>query len=98
MRSWLMPAKLARMAKRKSGGWVLVSEAAKRLGLSPAAAYRAIKEGRLKASMKTIKQRVLLVDPKSLARFKVSVSHQARARLAKHGRKPARRRNRGLVL
>jgi hypothetical protein len=48
--------------------------------------YQAIEQGRLKARLKIISRKVWRVDPKSLARFEVSASHQ------KRGKQGARRR------
>ena len=72
------------MPKQKSQRWLTVSEAAKRLGMTRPGIYKAIKEGRLAARLDTTVREVLHLDPKSIAHFKVSASHQERG----HRRKP----------
>jgi len=72
------------MAKRKRDGWVSVIDAARKLGITREAVYAAIGDGRLKASQKTITRRVWRIDPKSLALFRVSKSHQKRAKRGKN--------------
>ncbi len=76
------------MAKRKSDGWISVVEAAARLGVTRDTVYQAIEQGRLKARLKPITRKVLRIDPKSLADFSVSASHQ------KRGKRAARKRSR----
>ena len=77
------------MAKRKEDGWVSVVEAAKRLGVSSWAVYKAVEDGRLKARKIAVTRKVLRFDPQSIADFEVSKSHQKRGRQSAR----ARRRN-----
>ena len=77
------------MAKSKSEEWLSVVEAAKRLRVTRETIYQAIKDGRLKARVRTVTRKLLRVDPKSLADFSLSVSHQ------KRGRRGARQRYHG---
>ncbi|MFZ0887102.1 MAG: helix-turn-helix domain-containing protein [Candidatus Binataceae bacterium] len=77
------------MVKQKSGDWLSVVEAAKRLGVARATIYQAIAAGKLRARLKTVTRKVWRVDPASLAGFEVSAVLQragkrsARARLRK---------------
>lgn len=75
------------MAKRKTREWVSVVEASRRLGISRAAVYQAIEEGRLRAKAKTIVRKVLRIDPDSLDTFRVSTSHKLRAEAPKRRRR-----------
>ena len=75
------------MAKPTSDGWVSVVEAAERLGVARETVYQAIEQGRLKARLKTITRKVLRIDPKSLAGFEVSESHQKRGKRAARNRR-----------
>ncbi len=79
------------MARSKSEDWVSVVEAAKRLGVTRGAIYKAIQTGRLKARLKTITRRVMNIDPTSLADFSVSESHQRRGKRAARTRRAQKR-------
>lgn len=64
------------MAKRKNAEWLSVAEAARALGISREAIYKAIEEGRLKARQKVISRKEWRVDPDSLESFQVSATHK----------------------
>lgn len=74
------------MAKRKTH--YTITEAARRLGISRAAVYEAIRERRLKAIPRQVRRIVWQIPAASLRAYRISTSHQERGRK----RLPARRR------
>lgn len=80
------------MRKGKHVEWLSVIEAARSLGISREAVYKAIEDGRLKARLKVVSRKVWRVDPDSLKGFHVSSAHkkigEARGRSA-HKRRPS---------
>lgn len=81
----LTSCNLRRMTKRKDGGWVSIPEAVKRLRISRAAIYKAIRERRLKAEVREVVRRALRIEAASLKAF--SRAHQARANQRRGGRR-----------
>jgi|GEM_PF-1305649 len=57
-----------------------ISEASKHLGISRESVFEAIKKGRLKARLKTVKipRKLWLIFPESVETYVVSPSHQER--------------------
>ncbi len=68
------------MVKGKSGEWLTVAEVMARLGLSRAAVYKAVGEGRLKGRKVRVAREELRIEAKSLTGFEVSKSHQKRGK------------------
>jgi hypothetical protein len=68
------------MKRRKSEDWLDLVAVMKRLGLSRAGVYKAVASGRLKGRKVAIVNKVLRIDPRSVAEFEVSKSHQKRGR------------------
>jgi hypothetical protein len=68
------------MKRRKSKDWLDLAVVMKRLGLSRAGVYKAVASGRLKGRKVAIVKKVLRIDPRSVADFEVSESHQRRGR------------------
>ena len=74
------------MVRSKSGDWLDVANVMERLGLSRAGVYKAVASGRLRGRKVAITRKVLRIDPRSVAEFEVSKTHQ------KRGRRGARKR------
>lgn len=87
--SWT-DVKVRAMGKRKDEDWLSVPEVMKRLGLSRAAIYYAVSEGRLKGQRVKVTREELRIDAQSVAEFEVSKSHQKRGRLASRTPKPGK--------
>jgi predicted DNA-binding transcriptional regulator AlpA len=68
------------MKRRKSEDWLDLVAVMNRLGLSRAGVYKAVASGRLKGHKVAIVKKVLRIDPRSVAEFEVSESHQRRGR------------------
>jgi len=85
----LATVKLMPIVKRKHGEWLSVIEAARALGISREAVYKAIEEGRLKARLKVVSRKVWRVDPDSVKSFEVSTVHK---KMGEARRRPARKR------
>ena len=67
------------MPQRNTKDWLTVIEAARALGVSRQAVYKAIEEGRLKGREMLISLRVWRVSAGSVEDFKVSERHQRNA-------------------
>ncbi len=78
------------MVKRNRQDWLDVAAVMGRLGLSRAGVYKAVAQGRLKARKVAIVRKVLRIDPRSVAEFEVSKSHQKRAKRAVRKRSASR--------
>ena len=66
------------MAAKKN--FYTIAEAAKKLRVSKAAVYDAIKDHRLKVTEGTIEVPALLISAADLKKYSVSASHQARGK------------------
>jgi hypothetical protein len=75
------------MAKRKETDWLDMAAVMRRLGLSRAAIYKAVENGRLRGRKIPVTREVLRIDPASVAAFEVSKSHQKRGRRAAQARR-----------
>jgi DNA-binding Lrp family transcriptional regulator len=65
------------MARRRP---YTISEASKRLGITPESVLEAVKKGRIKGELKTVlvPKKVWQLSPKSVETYEVSTSHQQR--------------------
>ncbi len=79
-RSLLTLHKLSFRTVRSPNAGYSVGDAARRLGISREAVYKAIREGRLKARLRVITRRVWRIDAETLRNYGVSLSHQQRGK------------------
>jgi excisionase family DNA binding protein len=64
------------MTKSKDKRWLSVADAARALGVSRVAVYKAIADGRLKSREMVLTRRVLRINAEEVKGFKVSKSRQ----------------------